>query len=112
VTAAFREQPLSQRQQLFGYRTKGPNLFATLPGLDDRQTCHHHVAMHIQPTASFIDHFHRFLSFQKRFTLRHERSKTGRGYLFFTSFICMLVGQYQVVRSDTWVHLGKQARWP
>src|SRR5712691_6621040 len=37
----------------------------------------------------------------------HELSKTSRGCLFVTSFICMLVWQYRVVRPDTWVHLGK-----
>src|SRR5712691_9990328 len=31
----------------------------------------------------------------------------GRGCLLVTSFICMLVRQYRVVRPDTWVHLWK-----
>src|SRR5438067_10175807 len=80
---------------------------APLPGFDDRQTRHHHVAMHIQPTAPLIDDFHGFLSFRKHFIRNHERSKTSRGCLFLTSFICMLVWQYRVVRPDTWVHLWK-----
>ena len=37
----------------------------------------------------------------------HERSKTGRGCLLVTSFICMLMWQYRVVRPDTWAHLWK-----
>jgi hypothetical protein len=79
VAAVFREQPLPHGQQLFGHRAKGANLFTTLPGFDDRQTGHHHVAMHIQPTAPLIDDFHGFLSFRKHFISNHERSKTSRG---------------------------------
>jgi len=62
VTAAFFQQPLPHGQQLFGHHAKGANLFAPLPGFDDRQTGHHHIAMHIQPTAPLIDDFHGFLS--------------------------------------------------
>jgi len=93
--------------RLFGDRAEGPNLFAALPGFDDRQTCHHHVAMDIPPTTPRIQDFHDFLSFRKRFSNSYERAKTDRGCLFLTSFIGMLVWQYRVVRPDTWVHLGK-----
>jgi integrase-like protein len=40
----------------------------------------------------------------------HQHSRTledRQGYLLATSFICMLVWQYRVVRLGTWVHLGK-----
>src|SRR5258708_5326486 len=65
VGAAFFQQPLPHGQQLFGHTTKCANLFAPLPSFDDRHTCHHHVAMHIQPTATRIEDFHGFLSFRK-----------------------------------------------
>src|SRR5712692_2355293 len=69
--------------------------------------------MHIQPTTPFIDDFPRFFSCaEKHFTPRHQRLKTGRGCLLLTSLISMLLGQYRVVRPDTWVHLWKQALSP
>jgi hypothetical protein len=58
VAAAFFQQPLPHGQQLWGDGAEGPDLFATLPRFDDRDTGHHHVAMDIQPTATRIKDFH------------------------------------------------------
>src|SRR6266849_5568572 len=59
VSAALRQEPITQRQQVLGHRSESLNLLSGfLAGMPDQQACDDGRLMYIEPTASLHNGVH------------------------------------------------------